>query len=92
MSSFDNNSIKDFLLARYKESLNKPLHDEQLYFYCALKCYGFDNALTNTTSLVLKSQNQILISYYLKDNLFTQVQKDTLKNLLTSNIGFKTIT
>lgn len=89
MSSFDNNSIKDFLLARYKESLNKPLHDEQLYFYFALKCYGFDNVLTNTTSLVLKSQNQVLISYYLKDNLFTQVQKDTLKILTDEQYWFQ---
>ena len=31
------------------------------------------------TKLVIKSQNQILISYYLRDNYFTQSQVNTLK-------------
>lgn len=89
MNSFDNNCIKDFLLERYKESLSKPLHDEQLYFYFALKCYGFDTLLANTTKLVLESQNQVLISYYLKDNFFTQTQKDTLKILTSEEYWFQ---
>lgn len=89
MRSFDNNSIKDFLLARYKEALKKPLHDEQLCYYFALKCYGFSNLLPSTTPLVLESQNQVLISYYLKDNLFSQAQKDTLKLLTDEQYWFQ---
>lgn len=89
MNSFDNNCIKDFLYARYKESLNKPLHDEQLYFYFALKCYGFDTLLTNMANLVLESQNQVLISYYLKDGFFTQAQKNTLKILTDEQYWFQ---
>lgn len=89
MNSFDNNSIKDFLLARYKESLNKPLHDEQLYFYFALRCFGFDSLLANTSDLVLESQNQVLISYYLKDNILTQPQKNTLKILTDERYWFQ---
>ena len=89
MNSFNNNLIKDFLIARYKESLNKPLHDEQLYFYFALKCYGFDTLLANMSNLVIKSQNQILISYYLKDGLFTQSQRDTLKILTDEQYWFQ---
>ena len=89
MNSFDNNCIKDFLLARYKESLNKPLHDEQLYFYFALKCYGFNTLLANVANLVLESQNQVLISYYLKDGIFTQAQKDNLKILTDEQYWFQ---
>lgn len=89
MPAFDKGMIRDFLIARYKESLIKSLNDEQLYFYFAIKCYGLDSLLTNTSQLVIESQNQVLISYYLKDNLFTQEEKDTLKILTDEQYWFQ---
>lgn len=60
-----------------------------MHFYFALKCYGFDTLLTNMTNPVLESQNQVLISYYLKDGFFTQAQKDTLKILTDEQYWFQ---
>lgn len=71
--------LKDFLKARYRESLKHELHDVQLYYYYVLKELSFDDVLQEVTELVIESQNQILISYYLKDNYFTQSQVNTLK-------------
>ncbi|WP_455543051.1 hypothetical protein [Intestinibacter sp.] len=79
MSSFEKSYIKKFLTSRYKETLHKSLNDEQLYYYYSLKCFGFDEVLNEYSSLVLESQNQILISYYLIDGLFNLNQIDKLK-------------
>ena len=49
---------------RYQESLeNTHFHDEQLYFYFAIKRLGFDDILEKFKELVIKTNNQILISY-----------------------------
>lgn len=71
--------LKDFLKARYKEALKHQLHDVQLYYYYALKEFSFDDVLRDMAYLLIESQNQILISYYLMDNYFIQSQIDTLK-------------
>ena len=71
--------LEKFLKARYRESLKHELHDVQLYYYYVLKELSFDDILQEMTKLVIKSQNQILISYYLRDNYFTQSQVNTLK-------------
>ena len=70
--------LKEFLKARYKEALNHELHDVQLYYYYALEEFSFDDVLRDMAGLLVKSQNQILISYYLKNNYFVQSQIDTL--------------
>ena len=69
----------NFLKVRYEESLKHELHDEQLYFYYAIKVLGYNDIISETTNLVLQSQNQILISYYLKDSVFTEEQISSLK-------------
>ena len=40
---------------------------------------GYNDIISETTNLVLQSQNQILISYYLKDSVFTEEQISSLK-------------
>ena len=89
MNSFDNEMIKDFLLLRYKATLESPLHDVQLYYYYAIKSYGFSDLLSSMSSLVINSENQILISYYLKDTLFSQDEIDSLKLLEDEKYWFQ---
>lgn len=79
MDSFNNEDIKEFLLARFKQSLLSPFNDIQLYFYYAIKCFQFDFDLSVFSNLVLKSKNQILISYYLMEDLFTAAEIFDLK-------------
>lgn len=89
MSGFDNQKIKTFLKARYKEALISALHDVQLYYYYVIKCYHLDECLEDTAEMVLKSQNQILISYYLKDGLFSENQINSLKLLDNEKFWFQ---
>lgn len=72
-------STKSFFKVRYEESLKHELHDVQLYFYYAIKVLGFNDIIQETTNLVLQSQNQILVSYYLKDGNFSEEQVSSLK-------------
>lgn len=81
MRQFDNNQMKIFLRARYEEALISPYHDLQLYYYYAIKCYDLNACLENTADRVFKSMNQVLISYYLMDGLFSAEQIDCLKLL-----------
>ena len=89
MSGFDNQNIKIFLKARYREALISSLHDVQLYYYYAIRCYRLDWCLEDTSDLVLKSQNQILTSYYLKDGLFSEEQINSLKLLDNEKFWFQ---
>ena len=89
MSGFDNQKIKIFLKARYKEALISAFHDAQLYYYYATRCYHLDECLEDTAEMVLKSQNQILISYYLKDGLFSEDQINSLKLLDNEKFWFQ---
>lgn len=89
MSGFDNQKIKVFLKARYKEALISAFYDLQLYYYYAIKCYHLEACLEDTTEMVLKSQNQILISYYLKDGLFSEDQINSLKPLDNEKFWFQ---
>jgi len=57
------------------------LHDVQLYFYYALKLLGFDEMLCEMQDIVVETQNQVLISYYLKDGFFDQNQIDKLMKM-----------
>lgn len=64
-------STKMFMKARYEEALKKELHDVQLYYFYAISILGYRDVIRDASSLVVNTQNQILISYYLKDNLFS---------------------
>ncbi|WP_160674100.1 hypothetical protein [Clostridium sp. C8-1-8] len=79
MDRFEKQKVKDFFKIRYKEALKEPFNEEQLYFYYAIKLMGFDDIIKNEKSLVLKSNNQILISYYLKDKEFDENEIEELK-------------
>lgn len=72
-------STKAFLKARYEEALRQELHDVQLYFYYAIKTLGFDDIIQSTADLIIKSQNQVLVAYYLKDGNFTEDHISSLK-------------
>lgn len=85
MKDFNKEKIKRFLQIRYKESLYQLFNDEQLYYYYSIKILGFKDILIDLKNLVLKSENQILISYYLKDNIF---EKEDIK-LLKENFDKK---
>ena len=89
MGGFDNQKIKPFLKARYMEALISSFHDAQLYYYYAIKSYHLEEGLEDTADIVLKSQNQILISYYLKDGLFSEEQLSSLKLLDNEKFWFQ---
>lgn len=72
MEAFDNQKLYSFFQIRYKESLRKSYNEEQLYYFYAISILGFVNILEQYKELVVKSNNQILISYYLKNGLFGQ--------------------
>ena len=61
----------------------------QLYFYYAIKVLGFDDIIQDTTSLVLKSQNQVLVAYYLKDENFSEEQISSLKIMENEEYWFQ---
>ncbi|KJS75640.1 MAG: hypothetical protein JL56_07445 [Desulfotomaculum sp. BICA1-6] len=81
MSNFDNQRLYKFFQVRYKEALQKQFNDEQLYYYYATKIFGFSDILEGNTSEVLQSNNQLLVSYYLKDGLFSERDIGTLKEI-----------
>ncbi|MEW9946579.1 hypothetical protein AB2T78_20735 [Clostridium butyricum] len=79
MNDFDKNRLFKFFKVRYKEILQESFNDEQLYFYYAIKILNFTDLLIQEKDAVIKSNNQILISYYLKDRLFGSEDIDILK-------------
>lgn len=81
ISNFDLERMKKFFEVRYKESLRNPQHDVQLYYYYAITVLGLTDIFDNTSDLVLKTENQLLISYYIQLNLFSEAQYLQLKSL-----------
>lgn len=79
MNDFNNNKLHKFFQVRYREALNTPFNEEQLYFYYAIKIFGFTDILIENKSKVVETNNQILISYYLKDGHFEKEEIDKLK-------------
>lgn len=81
IKNFDVNKMKKFFEVRYKESLRNPHHDVQLYYYYAITVLGLTDIFTNTSDLVLKTENQLLISYYMQINLFSESHYLQLKGM-----------
>lgn len=79
IDNFDKQKLYKFFKVRYKEILQQPFNDEQLYFYCAINMLEFKEILLDNKDIVFKSNNQVLISYYLKDGLFKNEDINTLK-------------
>ena len=78
-SCFISDTFKKFLQVRYKESLMTSYNEEQLYYYYAIKVLGFRSVLEETEDIVVETNNQILISYYLKDRIFNNSNIEKLK-------------
>ncbi|GAE33191.1 hypothetical protein [Halalkalibacter akibai] len=89
MSNFDNYRLHKFLKVRYKESLQNLFNEEQLYFYYAIKSFGFTDILSETKGAVIETNNQILISYYLKDGLFEKGEISILKEKQNEQFWFQ---
>ncbi|WP_124041418.1 hypothetical protein [Clostridium perfringens] len=89
MDKFVKQKVKEFFKVRYKEALKEPFNEEQLYFYYAIKLLGFDDIIKNEKILVLKSSNQILISYYLKDKEFDENEIEELKKNVDESYWFQ---
>lgn len=89
MEAFENQNLHRFFQIRYKESLKKSYNEEQLYYFYAISILRFNDILVQYKELVVKSTNQILISYYLKKNLFGQEEIDFLKNLADEKYWFQ---
>lgn len=89
MHKFDNQNMHKFFKVRYRESLKKCFNEEQLYYYYAIKIFGFDDIIKSQKELVLKTDNQILISYYLKDCIFDENDLDYLKSLVEEKYWFQ---
>lgn len=79
MEEFDNSKMHKFFKVRYSEALEESFNEEQLYFYFAIKIFNFTEILTEEKDAVLESDNQLLISYYLKDGIFSSEDIDRLK-------------
>ena len=54
-------------------------NEEQLYYYYAIKISGFESLLKEVEDIVVESNNQILVSYYLKDRVFNALNIEKLK-------------
>lgn len=74
-----NQLLYKFFHVRYRESLENTFYEEQLYFYLAIKSLGFNDILDEFKELVIKTNNQILISYYLKEGAFSDDEINILK-------------
>lgn len=75
----DNEKTKEFFKARYEESLKQNLNDVQLFYYYAIKILEYEDIIAEATEFIIASQNQVLISYYLKDGYFNEGQISSLK-------------
>lgn len=78
-----------FFEVRYKESLKKDFNEEQLYYFYAMKLWGFDDVLRQQNELVTYSRNQVLISYYLMENWFLMEQVEKLKQQKDEELWFQ---
>lgn len=79
MTSFNKDKLKEFFRIRFFESLKKQFNEEQLYYYYSIKIFKFEDILISQKEKVLKSDNQLLISYYLKDNIFDEKDINELR-------------
>lgn len=89
VGGFDANIFKKFFEVRYKECLKENFHEEQLYYFYAMKWLGFDEFLKLQSQYVLDSKNQVLVSYYLLYKLFTSDQIDRLKQDKNEELWFQ---
>lgn len=70
--------IKDFLSVRFKCSLQQNFYEEQLYYYYSIRALGYNEILINNKALVKNSNNQVLMSYFVMNNIFTNDELDEI--------------
>ena len=81
-------AINEFLIVRFRESLTKEHHEEQLYYFYVIKLLKLEEILNDALNveLVAKSNNQILISYYALYKYFNvNVVDELLQNAKEEN-------
>ncbi|WP_394857210.1 RNA-dependent RNA polymerase family protein [Clostridium paraputrificum] len=88
-SCFISEDFKKFLQVRYKNVLETSYNEEQLYYYYAIKVLKLDFILKDNAEIVSRSNNQVLISYYLKDNLFDGDIIEKLKSKKSEKYWFQ---
>lgn len=86
---FKGETFKNFLKNNYLKSLSRSFNDEQLYYYYAIKVLNFNDILNDSEGIVSSSNNQILISYYLKDKIFSENSIDYLKTKMDEYYWFQ---
>lgn len=89
MEAFQKEKLKHFFEIRYSESLRKNYNEQQLYYFYAVSLFEFDDILIKNKELAARSNNQILISYYLSKNWFEQEEINYLKNFTKENYWFQ---
>lgn len=89
MCDFDKHKLHKFFKIRYKEILQEPFNDEQLYFYYAIKVLNYEDIIVEEKAAVLKSNNQLLISYYLQDGIFESEDINKLKEFNEEKYWFQ---
>lgn len=89
VANFNADKFSLFFDARYKESLKKDFHEEQLYYFYAMKLWGFEENLKRQTELVMNSKNQVLISYYIIAGWFSVEQVERLKQQKGEELWFQ---
>lgn len=89
ISNFNANKFKQFFDVRYKESLKKDFHEEQIYYFYAMKLWRFDEILNKQTELVIHSKNQVLISHYFIEGWFSPEQVEYLKQQRNEELWFQ---
>lgn len=72
--------FRKFFTIRYVEALKKSYHEEQLYYFYVMSLWGYDDLLKNSAQLVMRSENQVLISYYIVNDWFDTLQMQYLKS------------
>ncbi len=79
---FKNNSFKETIIRFYNNSLETNYHDEQLYYYYFINKLGITDKIKNkeTRKKVLNSDNHVLISYYIMNNMFETEEINIIKN------------
>lgn len=89
LPDFDSEKIKKFFEVRFKESLKNQHHDIQLYYYYAIIILNLNDILDDTSDLVLKTENQLLISYYIQSDMFSEDQYSQLKTFTDEKYWFQ---
>lgn len=89
MSKFNNTKLHKFFSVRYRAALKTSFNEEQLYFYYAIETFGFTDILMENKCSVIETNNQILISYYLKEEYFEKEDIDKLKENVNEQYWFQ---